>query len=582
MPFADTAGGVGTIGQGLNTGMIVYRNQERAASSIELLADLRRRLESGPSGHDEMVELLIDFGELESGVAEALCPDADTPSEILDAFREASALLGHAFCFSWRRQPQQAAAALAKLKTAVFRLASLALPRAVRVSVPEGYAYYGLYPESYALAAERFAADVGPQRAMVIGIRSIGTSLSAVVSARLEQLGVETDSCTVRPRGHPFDRRLALSPEFERRLGGRADSFFVVIDEGPGLSGSSMTCAGRAISELGVPDDRIVLFPSWEPNGTTFVSQAARERWPRHKKYTSDFRPAWLDRIATEDISAGEWRHIVCESESDFPAVQPQHERRKYLCRETNPPTLFKFAGLGRYGKAKLARAERLAEAGFTPRALGIQDGFVETQFVPGRPVRGANAALLETMARYLVFLEREFPSPRSMAFEELISMIRVNTLEGLGAEWAARLDLERFRAAASSAPAAALDGRMLPHEWLACDGAYLKSDALDHHEDHFFPGPQNIAWDLAGTCVEFAFASESQDFLLSRYERLAGERVPRERLQLYRLAYLAYRLGYATMASRAIAPSPDARRFHALAGRYASLLRQEIRMQSD
>jgi hypothetical protein len=61
------------------------------------------------------------------------------------------------------------------------------------------------------------------------------------------------------------------------------------------------------------------------------------------------------------------------------------------------------------------------------------------------------------------------------------------------------------------------LDGRMLPHEWLITEAGYKKTDALDHHDDHFFPGAQDIAWDLAGAAVEFRM---SPDALVDRYLR--------------------------------------------------------------
>ncbi len=44
----------------------------------------------------------------------------------------------------------------------------------------------------------------------------------------------------------------------------------------------------------------------------------------------------------------------------------------------------------------------------------------------------------------------------------------------------------------------------MLPHEWLLTATGYMKTDALDHHDDHFLPGCQNIAWDVACASVEF------------------------------------------------------------------------------
>ncbi|MBZ5585043.1 MAG: hypothetical protein LAQ30_23105, partial [Acidobacteriia bacterium] len=50
--------------------------------------------------------------------------------------------------------------------------------------------------------------------------------------------------------------------------------------------------------------------------------------------------------------------------------------------------------------------------------------------------------------------------------------------------------DVSGWRAAVEDGAAIALDGRMLRHEWLETARGYMKADALDHHDDHFFPGP--------------------------------------------------------------------------------------------
>ncbi|WDT73928.1 MAG: hypothetical protein MPW16_11695 [Candidatus Manganitrophus sp.] len=69
-----------------------------------------------------------------------------------------------------------------------------------------------------------------------------------------------------------------------------------------------------------------------------------------------------------------------------YSSVQPQHERRKYLSLESKEkPRLLKFAGLGRYGRSKRERAERLAGAGWGPPVVGLSRGFLVTEFVERR-----------------------------------------------------------------------------------------------------------------------------------------------------------------------------------------------------
>src|SRR5207248_10773774 len=74
-----------------------------------------------------------------------------------------------------------------RLSTLLRRLCAIRVPSGTRVTVnaPEGYAFYALYPEQYCVAAERWLADhpdARSGRTLVVGARSIGTSLSAVVA----------------------------------------------------------------------------------------------------------------------------------------------------------------------------------------------------------------------------------------------------------------------------------------------------------------------------------------------------------------------------------------------------------------
>jgi hypothetical protein len=125
--------------------------------------------------------------------------------------------------------------------------------------------------------------------------------------------------------------------------------------------------------------------------------------------------------------------------------------------------------------------------------------------------------------------------------------------------------------------PAVAVDGRMLPHEWLRTPHGILKTDAVDHHDDHFFPGPQDIAWDVAGFVSEFGLAEKAARGFTGEVAALSGDRSLRARLPFYRIAYLAYRVGYASMAARTLGPSRDGTRMAALVRRYRQQLRLAI-----
>jgi len=563
--------------------------------------------------HEHTVELLIEFGELEAAVADALCADKDSNDSITRSLRRASLTLGHIFCHSWRGAGREIEPWLDKLESAVREIASFPLPETVQLSVSEGYAYYGLYPETYLESAIRFFREQRPISAVCLGLRSIGTSLSAIVSAALEEQGCIVHSFTVRPRGHPFDRRLTLSAPLEDRLRSLAGAHFLIVDEGPGISGSSLACVAQKLSELGVAEKQILFFPSWEPDSTQLLAEVARQRWPRHGKYTTRFEDVWVEsrRLAQGlptpellDISAGNWRPLFYRSESDYPAVQPHHERRKYLGWEKTSPAslqaetflsavldnenripkpsarLLKFTGLGRYGRSTLARAEELAEAGFTPPVIGLNNGFLMSHFIYGLPlsVESVVPELLDTVARYLAYLKRSFPSTRPLPYDVDLAMIRTNINEALGERWEHKVArLEKLRPVICDNGTTAIDGRMLPHEWVLTAEGYLKTDATDHHDDHFFPACQDTAWDIAATCIEFELDRRARDYLTGKYQSLVNDKNLCERLPFYSIAYLSYRLGYVTLAAKVLCASADGAKFKSLACRYSRLIQREI-----
>jgi len=235
-------------------------------------------------------------------------------------------------------------------------------------------------------------------------------------------------------------------------------------------------------------------------------------------------------------------------------------ERPKFL--SADGAELYKFEGLGHYGAAVRRRAAVLAEAGFSPEP-GRQDG---TGFVRYRVYRGkklaANAmseSVVEAISRYCA-LRAEAVAVTDIKHCEhnqadLELMVRTNLTEEFGSEprqAAVRLDLVR--------PVIA-DGRMQPWEWSVVDGRLMKFDGASHGDDHFFPGPTDIAWDLAGTIVEFSVAGGGQTAItpavVDRYRKLTGDDA-RPRLPGYLLAYSAFRLGYCKMAAHAMRGSNE------------------------
>ncbi len=578
--------------------MIVYREQRTRARTTDLLSQLHSDLHRFGSGslptHDDTVGLLIRAGTLESAICDAIFADVDNTSPLARRLRELSIATGHMVWHTWIGQTRgverwwtQAAASLAHLEMQ-------RLPDWVETTVPEGFAQYAVYPEMYLEAARRCHAELGRFDAVCLGLRSIGTSLSAAVTAALRELGCRITSHTLRPRGHPFDRRPQLGQELHQALGLEKDAYFLLVDEGPGISGSSLAGTADELQRMGVADERIIFLPSWETDGSALRSEVARQHWPRHVQYTATFEEVWLNsgRLSAafrgrrvQDLSGGSWRPDIFGEPEKFPPVQPQHERRKYLVHsggdsEPRSATLFKFVGLGQYGESKLRRAERLADAKFTSAPCGVLHGFIALPFVPGMPVSPGetDSQLLDTLASYLAHLSEQHAAEPSVTVESLEKMARINTSEGLGEAWIPRLEgWLRSSSKRWCEKPVALDGRMLPHEWIRTASGYLKTDATDHYDDHFYPGCQDIAWDVAAVSIEHRLTREQQSHFLDRYQTLSGDRTIAARLPIHAIGYLAFRLGYATMAAEALGNDADGRRFAATREHYGSLLRHEL-----
>lgn len=577
--------------------MLIYRDtQGPSVAAVDLLrrceSAARRLAAHGSPACDAAMELAIDLGMLEAAIEDARDAGVDDlPREgtslrrvVLDG-AAASLAATRGSSEGQRRAARRAADGLACLSAA-------SLPERITLRTPEGFAYYGLFPETYAEAARRLVEAERPSRVACVGIRSIGTTLSAFVGAAVEACGIPVVTATVRPGGHPFDRRVRLAPRLARLLSQPPPDLMLIVDEGPGLSGSSFAAAAEAVTELGMPAERVVLMPAWNPDGSAFVSERAAAVWRRHRRVVGSFEDVWLesgrlaaafDAQALRDLSSGLWQGVWTPREP--PAIQPQHERRKFLAsarraeRGGERATLLKFAGLGRFGANLLARAHRL-EGTAAARPLTVAFGFFEQPVIDGRPLsrRDVSPEFLEGAAQYIGDVADRCGTGEIADREPLAAMLETNAREAFPE---GRLPgLSRLLASArdlTPAQAVRLDARMLPHEWLRAPGGFVKTDALEHHDDHFFPGPQDVAWDVAGTVVEFGLDEGQAAAFTERAGQRLGDRTLARRMDLYRAAYLAFRVGYCTLGAQALGGSNEGQRLAAAAGRYKELLRRRI-----
>jgi hypothetical protein len=152
--------------------------------------------------------------------------------------------------------------------------------------------------------------------------------------------------------------------------------------------------------------------------------------------------------------------------------------------------------------------------------------------------------------------------------------MASINTRELCG-DHAAQV-LENLAMPADT-EAVRVDARQQPHEWIAGAERPIKTDGVDHHDDHFFPGPVDIAWDVAGMIEEWKLDRDGARALIEEYGRATRDVAITARLRFYQAAYLACRAGYVSFAAEQLAGSCDGERFARAREWYRSRLSQVL-----
>jgi hypothetical protein len=560
--------------------MYVFRDGRRSLRGTTLvdglataLRELSSSSEAAAGWHSQtVIDALLRAGELECGLTDAGSPEGPRLSRLTDLL--ADLLAGSPGCVlgpePW------------------INLLPREVPALLQLAPAEGFAYYALHPLDFAdLAA---VAPLSGGDAAVIGIRSIGATLSAVVAAALRRRGIRTERITVRPEGHPYDRHTEFSPAerewVERHRTQAAD--FLVVDEGPGMSGSSFLSVGEALLAAGVERERVLFLCSRWADGSTLCARDAATRWAGFRSLAA--RPATrLPQEATSYLGGGYWRHQwIGPDPACWPASWSQMERMKFLSPDSR--TFFKFVGLGRFGEEVLARSRILSEAGYAPAPAAAGDGFLRQAFVPGKilTLHDLDREVLDGMAQYCALRQRGFLSPEEQAPGELETMLRFNVSEEFG------VDLPEGYGRLFADRPVMVDGRMLPHEWVRAredssasrtsepgwkDGWLMKCDGASHGDDHFFPGPAtDICWDLAGAIVEWGLGRDATGYFLRQYRSASGDDAS-HRLAPFLLAYAVFRLGHCKMGAEAMKGSDEETRLLAAYRYYrgcaAGLLRQ-------
>jgi hypothetical protein len=475
-----------------------------------------------------LADAVVRAGQIESALVDARAEQATMATALTD-------LLAAALLDGGARDAPRATRAARKLE----RCGTLS------VVPPEGFSYYGLHPLDF---AERVALEPLDRLDQVaaIGVRSIGTTLSAMVCAAVRLRGGTAERRTVRPRGHPYARVTELEPTDRRWVLARAahGAAFVVADEGPGLSGSSLLSVVDALVSVGVARDRVFVLCTRMPDPSTLLAPDAARRWRGLNVVVASTRlrsPAGYAPLA-----AGTWRSHFLRADARWPACWPWMERSKALSHDGC--VLLKSEGLGQCGAAAADRASLLHAAGFGPRARPVGDGWIAYDVVPGgvASAQEVDGMDVDRIADYCAWRSRalRYDGPVDVSLLRRMTQVNAVFVLGDGADVDLGLEIER--------PVIA-DARMMPHEWIG-GRRLLKVDGTSHGDDHLFPGPTDAAWDLAGAIAEWRLPLRAVERLLGRYRSRSGDHHVCARMGPWLVAYGLYQVARSRLAAQTCA----------------------------
>lgn len=208
------------------------------------------------SRHAEVVRLLIESGELAQAVIDAEFEsggqrDGFTPlhAAALELVRTAADAVIESLRHGDRTTPLRAIGA--QIRAQLARVHQVGAPDELIIRNTGSISCESEVPDLYAEAAERLPRN---RRRAVIGARTIGVTLGAIVSAALD---AET-FVTVRPTNERFRRGLSLDDTMREAVLAEADEYAIV--DGPRCSGTAFEAIAGYLEQNGIERGRIVFF----------------------------------------------------------------------------------------------------------------------------------------------------------------------------------------------------------------------------------------------------------------------------------------------------------------------------------
>ncbi|MEZ0313437.1 MAG: hypothetical protein ACAI38_16825 [Myxococcota bacterium] len=588
--------------------MHVYGDPQIEVDLARLWRDLAARVTRLPADPptDALRELLIASGMVEQAAHDALAGKRDHRAHPFVARMHAiTDFAARAFHADWLRSAAQAGALAEATRVQPPRTYVHALKRETRarvepkhaiLKIPEGFAYNSLYPEQYCAATWAF---IGARKArltgsvLVVGVRSIGTTLSAIVAAALDCAGIDNHRMTVRPSGSPTSRELVLDKNV---LAGASHA--IVVDEGPWTSGSSMAAVGFALERLGLPREAIAFLPSHRNGPGPKASPDVRAMWNEVAIFSVPVTaPIFGGRTLREHLNHElantlgvraellpdeDWRRLAYDDPGDWPPSRGRFATSRYRVRTTSGSLALEFGGTATIdGQSMVAQAlaacEQRTFGGFAPAPIGMVAGYLARPWLEGTALRPSDvdAKLLSSLSHYVSAMAGLPLDSAALAAAQLrrADWASRHLADALG-DSAAKRAAAYVEAGSVLPPAwarAAFDYDLAPRCWMrTSEGAIARVGSAATAHGHTVVGVQPVLWDVASLLVEWDLGRKEARAVVAEVEAgLGGTRLPRPALRAFMLAYIAFKLGELAACQAEADDAAELSRIHDAIGGY-------------
>jgi len=404
---------------------------------------------------------------------------------------------------------------------------------------------------------------------VIVGLRTAGSYFAPLLRAYFEADGhQQVDAVTIRPKK-------GLSPSERTVLegGAKRGAVAVVVDE-PANSGGTLARAVDAVRKTGFAASSVVVLVPVHPTRRDWMSgheslalsgirvlSLEPERW--HKRQLLE--PAVVDGLLGQYFKARKYSaaRVVSGARAEQLNAQLQsrseekfHTRLKriYELRLQNGVdrmetryVLAKSVGWGWLGYHAFVAGARLSE--FVPPILGLRDGILYTEWLPGdgrtgpepdrEEVVGSTASYVAARVRSLGLGSDPAPdlgrANQHKGFDLLASVLsRAYGWKGAAVLKRGRIRQELVRQACPFPTL--IDGKMRQEEWVTGAACRLKTDFAHHGLGKTELNMTDPAYDLAEAILHFGLSEAEERLLIARYVELSGDTGVIRRLFLNKL----------------------------------------------